>query len=222
VDVRLVHQALLGVVGARRGVLAADVGRRGLAHVVGQIGGQLAELLVAGDEVGFAVDLHEHAQGLAGIGPGGDDALVGAPVGLLGRGGQPLGAEVVDGLVHIAAALHEGLLAVHHAGGGFLAKLLHHRCSDFHIVSPKLRIPFLAKTQRRKEQLYFQLKKALRRKEYTFFVLSPVRFRRTRSFRFFRSRPSTPECNGLRQKHKIRLASLRLGAPIYASGCPGA
>ncbi len=90
------------------------------------------EVSVARNEVGLAVDLDEHA-GLRVIGyEPADDSFVGGPTGLLGQRSQTLGAEQVDGDVHVAVRLREGLLAIHHACASALAQFLDHLCLDLH------------------------------------------------------------------------------------------
>ena len=48
-------------------------------------------------------------------------------LGLLGGGGEALGAQPVDRGFQVAAGLVERLLAIHHAGAGALAQVLHRR-----------------------------------------------------------------------------------------------
>ena len=59
-----------------------------------------------------------------------DGALVGGAAGLLGNGGKATGAQNVDGAVHVAVGLDEGLLALHHAGAGHFAEFLDHGSGD--------------------------------------------------------------------------------------------
>ena len=76
------------------------------------------ELGVLGHEVGLGVDLDDHGHLAAVADSGESHALGGDTAGLLDRGGQALLPEEVDGLVHIALSLGEGLFAVHHAAAG--------------------------------------------------------------------------------------------------------
>ena len=122
------------LVGQQLGLLAlGHVGRDGLdGRVHGreardlhrEVADELLEVLVAGHEVGLAVDLDEHAQPAAGVDVGGHLALAGVAAGLLGGCRLAPLAEQDDGLLEVAAGLLEGALAVHEAGAGALAELL--------------------------------------------------------------------------------------------------
>ena len=59
-----------------------------------------------------------------------DQALGGDAAGLLGGLRQALLAQPVDGLLDVALGLGQRGLAVHHAGAGLVAQLLHHGCGD--------------------------------------------------------------------------------------------
>ena len=87
---------------------------------------QLLELIRLGDEVGLAVDLDQDADLATGVDVGADYALGRDAARLLGRRRQPLLAQQIDRLVHVAAGLRQGGLAIHHAGAGALAQLLDH------------------------------------------------------------------------------------------------
>ncbi len=54
---------------------------------------------------------------------------------LLGGGGEALGAQPVDGGFHVALGLVQRLLAIHHAGAGALAQILHISGSNLSHVS---------------------------------------------------------------------------------------
>src|SRR5262249_61782572 len=100
-------------------------------------GGEVLQFLVAGPEVGLAVDLDAHADPAAAVDVRHDGALGRLAAGLLGRLREALGAQVVDRLVHVAADLGQRLLAVRHAGAGALAQVLDHRCTDVrHDLTP--------------------------------------------------------------------------------------
>ena len=85
----------------------------------------------AGHEIGLAVDLDQHADLAAAVDVRADGALGGHPAGLLGRRGETLLAQRVDRLLHVALALVEGVLAIHHSGAGALPELLDHLSGDF-------------------------------------------------------------------------------------------
>ena len=81
------------------------------------------ERLVARDEVGLGVDLdHRGAVGRRGDA---DQALGRDAAGLLGGRREALLAQPVDRGLHVAAGFDQRLLAVHHAGAGPLAQILH-------------------------------------------------------------------------------------------------
>ncbi len=112
-----------------------DVGRGGRGDDLGDVGGKAGELGVGAHEVGLAGELEE-GTGLAVSGDErGDSALVGLAAGLLGGLGQAVLAEDVDGGIHIAIGLDEGLLALHHRGIGHLAELLDHSGGDLSHVN---------------------------------------------------------------------------------------
>src|ERR1044072_803061 len=116
-------------------LLAAHEARVGGGDVHGDVAHQLLEVVGAGDEGGLAVDLDEHADLAAGVDVGADGPLGGDAAGLLGGARQPLRAQHVDRLLDVALALEEGVLAVHHAGAGALAKLLDHLRCDAHLLT---------------------------------------------------------------------------------------
>ena len=105
-------------------VLAADVPRVGAEDVDGQVLAELAELLVAGDEVGLAVDL-DHRPLLAvvvdvDLDPPGIGGPAGAVLGIL----AVLGLGQLDGPLLVAVGLFQERLALHQAEPGLLAKLI--------------------------------------------------------------------------------------------------
>jgi len=101
----------------------------------GYIVGKMAEVLVAANEVRFAVDLDEHANVVAD--ERGHGALGSNAAGLLAGGGQALLAKDLRGLFHVSIGFGQGRLDVHHAGAGLLAQRLHH-CGGYlcHVHSP--------------------------------------------------------------------------------------
>src|SRR5580765_9033 len=109
----------------RRHVLAPDVlGARG-RDLHGEIAHQLRELRRARHEIGFAVDLDQHADAIARVDVGLHQTLAGRALGaLIGLGDAAL-AKRLDGGVEITIRLHQRLLALHHAGSGPLPELLH-------------------------------------------------------------------------------------------------
>jgi len=108
----------IGVVGGH----VLDILAGGNLH--GDVLGELLEPVTAGDKVSLAVDLDEHAETSTGVDVLSDATLRGDAGCLLVGGGHALLAEPDDGLLEVAAALGEGLLAVHHAGTGGVADSL--------------------------------------------------------------------------------------------------
>ncbi len=96
---------------------------------------ELLELLVLGDEVGLRIDLDDGAA--IALDRDSDQPFGGGAAGLLGGGGETLGAKPVDRGFHVALGLAQSLLAVHHAGAGALAQFLDGRGRDFsHFTYP--------------------------------------------------------------------------------------
>ncbi len=102
----------------------ADVAA-GVERKRGDLLHHLLELSVAGDEVGLRVHLDDGA-GL-NLRHDADEALCGNAIGLLGGLREALLAQQVDGRFHVAVGLRKRLLAIHHAGAGLVAQLLHGR-----------------------------------------------------------------------------------------------
>ena len=92
----------------------------GFHHLLGHGLYEVLELVGLGHKVGLAVDFHDSGGILSPV--IGHDALGGNTAGLLGGGGQTLLTEEVDRLFHIALALGESLLAIHHAGTSALTQ----------------------------------------------------------------------------------------------------
>ena len=99
-----------------------DVHAGGGLH--GDVIDELLEPVAAGDKVSLAVDLDNHTEAGATVDVGADGTLSGDAGGLLIGGGDALLAEPDDSLLEVAAALGEGLLAVHHARAGGVADSL--------------------------------------------------------------------------------------------------
>src|SRR3954451_20705968 len=121
----LLEDAQLGVLGLLRDLVLGDVlDLRGGGDVHRDLAGEGLEVLVAGHEVGVAVDLDEHADLAVGVDVGGDGALGGLAAAHL----QGLVAEAdtqqLDGLVEVAVGLRERTLALHHARARPVAELL--------------------------------------------------------------------------------------------------
>src|SRR3954451_2974177 len=106
------HLVLGDVLRPRRGDVRGDRAREG------------DEVLVAGDEVGLAVDLDDGADAVVVMDVGLDGALGRHPLAALGRGRLSLDAQDLDRLVDVAPRLGERGLAVHHPRAGAVAQRL--------------------------------------------------------------------------------------------------
>jgi hypothetical protein len=93
----------------------AQVLRGGRRDVEGHVARELAEVVVAGHEVGLAVDLHEHADLAVRVDVALHDALRRHALATLGGARLPLDPQQLDRALHVARALLERALAVHHA-----------------------------------------------------------------------------------------------------------
>ena len=100
----------------------------GLERQASDVADEFLELLVLGDEVGFGIDLDDRA--LGALDGDADEPFGGGAAGLLGGGGEALGAQPVDRGLHLALGLGQRLLAVHHAGAGALAQFLDRSSGD--------------------------------------------------------------------------------------------
>jgi hypothetical protein len=121
-------RAVRGLLRLERLDAGGAAAQRGLGHFIGE----LDEVLVLGDEVGFGVDFDEH--GLAAVLGEHDAAFRGDAAGLLVGLGEALLAQPLGGGVDVAVVFGERLLAFHHAGASALAQILDQRCGDFHGV----------------------------------------------------------------------------------------
>ena len=96
-----------------------------LQSKLGNVADELLEELVLGDEIGLRIDLDDRAASALDGDP--DEPFGGGASGLLGGGGETLGAEPIDCGLHLALGFGKRLLAVHHAGAGALAQFLDSR-----------------------------------------------------------------------------------------------
>ena len=94
----------------------------------GDLGDERLKVAVAGHEVRFRVDLHDGAPVIGCRHC--DQSFGGHPPGLFRRRREALLAQPIDGRFQVPAGLLQGLLAVHHAGPGLLAKFLHEARRD--------------------------------------------------------------------------------------------
>src|SRR3954454_4584684 len=96
--------------------------RRG-GNVQRDVARERDEVVVAGDEVGVAVDLDQHADLAVAVDVRRDRALGGLALADLQRLVAEADAQQLDGGVEVAAGLGQRVLAVHHAGTGGLPEL---------------------------------------------------------------------------------------------------
>src|SRR5215217_2452085 len=128
--VRLVGELLLGDAGLALDLLArhpVHVDRDGCrgGDVQREVAREADEVVVAGDEVRLAVDLHQHADLAVRVDVGLNGALGGLALAALLRLGGALHPQRLDRLLDVAIRLDEGLLALHHPCAGALAQGLH-------------------------------------------------------------------------------------------------
>ena len=93
---------------------------------LGDVHDDLLECGVAGHEIGLGVDL-DH-DGFTHAGVNADQTFRGSAAGLLVGLRNALGAQPVDGRLHVAIRLGQRRLAIHHARAGELAEFLNLCC----------------------------------------------------------------------------------------------
>src|SRR5215203_3576051 len=131
-DRALAGDVLLGDVleGDVLGVHRRDVDR--------DLAGELLEVLVSSNEVGFTKYFDEGALPRIGVDVGGDHALLRAACAALGARRRALLPEDLDRRLLITLGLLERVLYIHHRGAGALPQLLDLGCADRHQESPPL------------------------------------------------------------------------------------
>ena len=113
-----------------RDLVLGHVERAGRSHVQGDVPREVAEVVVAGHEVGLAVDLHQHADLAPGMDVALDDALGRGALAALGGLCLTLDAQDLYRLLDVAFGLGQGRLAVHHPRAGLVAEGLDVACLD--------------------------------------------------------------------------------------------
>ena len=117
---------------ANQALQGFGVGGLVLENCVHDTGSEILEVVTAGHEVGLALQGSHGNPGGVGILGKDHQTFAGGAAGLLGGLGHALLAQVVDGLFHIAAHFHEGLLAIHHASASSFTQVFHHCSSNGH------------------------------------------------------------------------------------------
>ncbi len=117
------EDAQLGVLLVLGHVVLVDVlDARGGGDVHRDVPGERDEVVVAGDEVGVAVDLDQDADLAGRVDVGLHGALGGLAVGELAELLAHLDLQRLEGLLLVAVGLGQGVLAVHHPRAGLLAQ----------------------------------------------------------------------------------------------------
>lgn len=88
----------------------------------GDVLDELTEVIVAGDEIGFAIHLDQDADLPTHVDVGSDDAFFGFASSFLGGGKVEFFAEDFFAFFEVAFGFFEGAFAVHHARIGFFAE----------------------------------------------------------------------------------------------------
>jgi hypothetical protein len=89
---------------------------------------QPLEIVVSRDEIRLRVDLDDHADQI--LDRCADQSVGGDAAAFLGRLGEPLLAQPVDGGLDVAVRFGQRVLAVHHARAGLLTQVLHEPSRD--------------------------------------------------------------------------------------------
>ena len=117
------------------GFQSFDIGGAGFDGKAGDVSCQPLEIRVPCHEIRFRIDLNDDPVGATDKNR--NEPFGSNPAGFLGGLGKPLLAQPVDRRFYIALCFTKGILAIHHASAGLLAKILHHRSSDVrHIGFP--------------------------------------------------------------------------------------
>src|SRR5256885_2284322 len=130
------------VADVRLGEQLVDVLRIHRRDLHRDLASELAEVVVARDEVGLARELHERADAAAAVDVGLDDALLGLATRLLLGPHEPTLLDQGLRAVEVAFRLFERALAIHHARARLLAQALylilrvrHHSPSFFSVAT---------------------------------------------------------------------------------------
>jgi len=106
---------------------------------IGKTRGKSNEVVIASDEVGFAVDFEKERPGAILCQLGYDCTLASCSAGSLGAIGDTLFLEEGLCLLQVAIALNECLLAVHHSSAGCLAQFFYLSSTNSHFI-PRLNL----------------------------------------------------------------------------------
>ena len=100
---------------------------RGRGDVQGDLVGEGLEVLVAGDEVGLALDFDHRPDLVVGVDVGGDDPLAGPPPFPLGGRGLPLDPQDLNRPIDVPLGLRQRRFAIHHRRPSPIPQRLHIR-----------------------------------------------------------------------------------------------
>ncbi len=106
-------------------VFLADELRIGRRHLHGDVLHQALKIVRAGDEIGFAIDLHQHADLRAGMNVAADSSLPRGAGGFLRCRSDAVLSQNDFGFRQVALGFHQSLLALHHSRAGAVAKFLY-------------------------------------------------------------------------------------------------
>ena len=107
-----------------------DIGRIVANDELGDLARERLEVVVLGNEVGFAIHLDHRGNRAAWRHVQSDHAFCGDAIGGLARFGAAANAQKLLGLCHVAGGFGQRLLALHHAETGALAQVHHHACGN--------------------------------------------------------------------------------------------
>ena len=108
-----------------------DIERMRGGDVKGDVLHEVAEVVVLGDKVGFAVDLDEDADLALHVNVGGDRSFFGGAVGFLAGAGDAFFTKEFFGGGEVPTGFGEGFFAIHHSRVGFFAEFFDECGRDF-------------------------------------------------------------------------------------------
>ena len=100
--------------------------------MLGDVFNKLAEGVIAGDKVSFAVEFDEHAELAAVVNVAGDAAFVGGAFRFFTGDRDALFTKDDLGFSGVTVGFNKSLLAIHHSRAGFFAQGFNDLGIDFH------------------------------------------------------------------------------------------